>query len=100
MAKMIIMYQHPTDKERFNDHYFGTHTALASKVPHVKHFSIHQVSKTNKEGLDLYLISEIEFESAEECEAVMNSAEWKEMERDASNLAHFLADPPLVIMTQ
>ena len=100
MAKVIMMYQHPIEKERFDNYYFGTHTALASKVPHVKHFSIQKVVKTNKEGFNLYLVSEIEFESAEECEAVMNSAEWKEMERDASNLVPFLAQPPLVIMTQ
>lgn len=99
MAKMIIMYQHPTDKERFNDHYFGTHTALANKVPHLKHFSIHQVAKTNKEGFDLYLISEMEFESTEEIEAVMKTAEWKALEEDASNLTTFLSEPPLVIMT-
>ncbi|HWO96400.1 MAG TPA: EthD family reductase [Bacillus sp. (in: firmicutes)] len=100
MAKVIIMYRHPTDKERFDDHYFGTHTALASKVPHVKCFSVHQVAKTNKKELDLYLISEIEFESAEECEAVLNTAEWKAVEQDASNLALFLAEPPLVIRTR
>lgn len=99
MAKVMIMYQHPIEKERFDDHYFGTHTALANKVPHVKNFSIHKVAKTNQKGLDLYLISEIEFESAEECEAVLNTAEWKAVEQDTSNLIPFLTGPPLVIMT-
>lgn len=99
MAKIMILYQKPKEKERFDDHYFGTHTALANKVPHIKRFSIHQVAKTNEAELDFYVMSEIEFESPEECEAVMTTEEWKAMERDAANLFPFLTAPPLVIMT-
>ena len=33
MVKLTILYQRPSDPEKFDAHYFGTHMPLAAKLP-------------------------------------------------------------------
>ena len=33
MIKVVILYKKPSDTEKFDAHYFGTHMPLAAKIP-------------------------------------------------------------------
>ena len=33
MAKMVVIYKHPSNPQAFDEHYFGVHIPLAKKLP-------------------------------------------------------------------
>jgi uncharacterized protein (TIGR02118 family) len=35
MAKMVIMYEEPNDKEKFDEHYFNVHVPLGRNIPNI-----------------------------------------------------------------
>jgi uncharacterized protein (TIGR02118 family) len=76
MVKVSVLYGPPTDAAAFEDHYASTHLPLAAKMPNVKRFEASKVVGT-PDGSDApyYRIAELLFESQEDLQASMGSAE-------------------------
>lgn len=100
MAKMIVMYETPKDKEGFESYYFNSHIPLAEKLPNVKSSSINRVVNVQNSDLNLYLIAEIEFENVEDLQEALRSEEGKKVTDDLKNILPFLEKPPIVTITQ
>ena len=65
MAKMVIMYEEPKDKEKFDEHYFNVHVPLGRNIPNIIKDSVHRVVGSQNTHLNLYLITILEFENME-----------------------------------
>lgn len=100
MAKMIVMYEQPKDKEAFDNYYFNVHIPIAEKLPNVVGSTVSRVANVQNTDLDLYLIAEIEFESLDVLMEALGSDIGKQVTGDLKNLMPFLEKPPIVTMTE
>ncbi|GGA91560.1 EthD family reductase [Ornithinibacillus halotolerans] len=96
MAKMVIMYEQPKDKEKFDEHYFNVHVPLGKKLPNIINSSVERVVDSQNTDLNLYLITIIEFENLEKLKEAFESPEARENEADFQNFFHFLEKPPII----
>ncbi|MEH7224440.1 EthD family reductase [Bacillus sp. JJ1566] len=96
MAKMIIMYEEPKDKEAFDKHYFNLHVPLGRKIPNILKDSVHRVIDSQNTNLNLYLVTVLEFENMEKLTEAFASPEAREAEADGPNLFQFLEKPPII----
>lgn len=100
MAKLIVMYEEPRDKEGFEKHYFDVHVPLGRKIPNIKSESIHRVIQSQNTNLSLYLILELEFENLEALTLALSSPEAKAAEADGPNLFQYLNNPPIISIVE
>lgn len=100
MAKMIVMYETPKDKEGFENYYFNVHIPIVEKLQNVKGSSINRVVNVQNSDLNLYLIAEIEFENVETLQEALRSDIGREVTDDLKNIMPFLEKPPIVTITQ
>ena len=100
MAKMIVIYNEPTNKEGFEKHYYEVHVPLVQKLPLLKNASIHFVRQTMNTSEDFYLIADLEFDSLQEIGQALESQEGKEVAGDIANLMAFLEKPPVITMVE
>lgn len=100
MAKVIILYEHPKDVEGFNNHYFNVHIPLGKKIPNIKSESVRKVIQVQNTSLNLYLITELDFENMEVLTQAMSSPEAQAAEEDGINLMKFLNNPPIITIVE
>lgn len=100
MAKFIVLYEEPKDKEGFDAYYKETHIPLVGNMPNIKSTSIDYVVKQGDAPAGFYLHVEIEFETLDHLNAAFASEAGKQVMADGANLAPFLNSPPQVLITQ
>ncbi|MBV7509369.1 EthD family reductase [Bacillus sp. sid0103] len=100
MAKIIILYEQPKDKEGFEKHYFDVHVPLGRKIPHIKSESIRRVIQTQNTSLNFYLITELEFESMDTLNQALSSPEAKDAKADGIDLFKYLNNPPIITIVE
>ncbi|MCM3585379.1 EthD family reductase [Mesobacillus maritimus] len=98
MAKMMVMYDQPKDKEGFEKHYNEVHIPLAEKVPNLKGAKVQHVLQTMNTDQPLYMIAELEFENPEVLQQSLASPEFQQVQGDLRNLMPFLTKPPVVAL--
>jgi uncharacterized protein (TIGR02118 family) len=96
MAKLIVIYDQPKNKEGFEEHYFNVHTPLAQKLPNLKNFEAHRVVQSSNTSDVLYLFAELEFENVETLNQSLSSSEGRELQSDVRNLLPYLNKPPVI----
>ena len=63
MARMLVIYKTPRDKEAFDKHYFAVHAPLAKKLPGLKKYEVSQGRIVPMNGADeSHLIAILQFE--------------------------------------
>ena len=84
MIKMIALYKHPENKERFDEHYFNTHGPLTAKIPGLREMKVTKIigSPMGGEG-KYYLMCEMYYDSMEALKAAMKTDEGKASGKDA-----------------
>lgn len=100
MAKFVVMYQQPKEKEKFDTYYQNTHMPLVNQMPNIKSAAVHYVVNTQNSEADYYLVAELEFENVEILQASFATPEGKKVREDGQNLAPFLHQPPTVLITK
>ncbi|MGG3469766.1 EthD family reductase [Neobacillus pocheonensis] len=100
MAKIIVFYEQPKDKEGFEKYYFDVHIPLGRKIPHIKSESIQRVIQTQNSNLNFYLITELEFESLDTLNQALSSPEAKAAEADGIHLFKYLNNPPIITIIE
>ncbi|KHE67368.1 EthD family reductase [Halobacillus sp. BBL2006] len=100
MAKIIVLYEHPVDKNGFEEHYFNVHVPLVQKIPHLKDASINRVVQSQNTDLDLYLIAQLEFENMEELNEMFVTVEGKSVLGDVEKLKNYLGKNPIISITE
>ena len=96
MAKMVIMYEEPKDKKKFDEHYFNVHVPLGRNIPNIIKDSVHRVVGSQNTHLNLYLITILEFENMEKLQEAFASPEAKLAEEDGQNFFQYLEKPPII----
>ncbi|OYD07068.1 EthD family reductase [Paludifilum halophilum] len=88
MVKLIALYQHPDNKESFDDHYQKVHTPLVKKMPGLKRLEVTKMQGAPMGGeAKYYLEAAMYFDSREALDAAMNSPEGKATAKDLMGFA-------------
>ncbi|MEH7331574.1 EthD family reductase [Neobacillus drentensis] len=96
MAKVIVMYNQPKDKEGFENYYYNVHIPLVQKIPNLKGAEIHHVLQAQNTNEDLFLIAELHFDDPQTLGQALASPEGREVQGDVLNLMQFLNKPPVI----
>ncbi|MFC3883355.1 EthD family reductase [Bacillus songklensis] len=96
MAKIMIMYPIPTNKEQFDKLYFEEHVPLTKQLKGVTNTFVNKVVQNVNPNQPFYLIVELEFESLDELLHTTATPEWEKIGEDAKRLTPYLPEPPAV----
>ncbi len=86
MHRLTIQYGHPTDAAEFDRHYFDNHVPIAQGLPGLKRFSWSKPRPLG-EGVDVYFMAELWFDSAEELKTALKSPEMAAAGADLANIS-------------
>jgi uncharacterized protein (TIGR02118 family) len=78
MIKLIIFFRKPNDDQAFEMRFSETHVPLINKMPRVKRTSVCRALGAPRGEPIFHLIHEIFFDSLEDCNYALNSAEGRE----------------------
>ena len=88
MVKLVVCYGQPEDSASFDRHYAETHVPLVHKIPNLRRFEAGKVLGTpDGAPAPYYYIAELSFDSAEELQAAMGSAEGEAAGADVGEFA-------------
>ncbi len=86
MFKLTVLYQKPSDTEKFDAHYFGTHMPLAAKMPGlVRAESVKPAPGMDGSEPPYYVATDLIFPSAEAMGAAMGTPEGQAVVGDLAN---------------
>jgi uncharacterized protein (TIGR02118 family) len=84
--RLLVQYGTPTDPAAFDQHYRDVHVPLAQKIPGVIRFEIGHASPLDGEAAP-YLVAMLDFRSAEEFGAGMQTPQGVAAAGDVPNFA-------------
>jgi uncharacterized protein (TIGR02118 family) len=88
MVKLVVNYGAPEDPGAFDQYYASTHIPLVEKIPNLRRFEAGKVVGTpDGSPAPFYFMAELCFDSAEELEAALGSAEGQAAGADVGNFA-------------
>lgn len=88
MVKVVVQYGHPKDEAAFESYYTETHLAIAAKIPAVSKVELSKfVGTPTGDKPSKYRMAEVYFESMEDLQAGMGSAEGQATVADIANFA-------------
>lgn len=88
MAKLLVLYNKPSDPARFDEYYRGTHTPLAKKIPGLQQFELSRGQIATPEGESNYhQIATLSFASPDALQAALASPEGQSAAADIANFA-------------
>jgi uncharacterized protein (TIGR02118 family) len=88
-AKLLVLYNHPTDPAAFDRHYAETHTPIAKTIPHMRSFAVSTGPIVAPDGSPspYHQIAELNFDSMEDLQAAMASPAGRTTAGDLRNFA-------------
>lgn len=88
MVKLVVSYGSPEDPAAFEQHYANTHVPLVEKIPNLRRFEAGKILGTpDGSPAPVYYLAELWFDSPQELEAAMGSAEGQAAGADVANFA-------------
>jgi uncharacterized protein (TIGR02118 family) len=88
MVKLVVCYGTPQDTADFDRHYVDTHVPLVDKIPNLKRFEHGKVLGTpDGAAPPYYYLAQLWFDSPEELQAAMGSAEGEAAGADVATFA-------------
>ena len=87
MVKLVAMYKHPSDKNRFDDHYKNVHAPLARKMPGLRKLEVSRCFGSPTGEPRYYLMAEMYFDDPEAMFAALKSEEGKTAAKDVMGFA-------------
>ena len=87
-AKLLVLYKHPENPEHFQQHYFGTHVALAKRIPDLKRYEVSAGPVATPQGASQYhLVAELTFDSMAAVGHALASPQGQVVGADLANFA-------------
>ena len=88
MAKLTVLYRHPTDPAAFEEYYADNYLPLVEKIPNLRQFEAGKIIAT-PDGSEppYYRIAELWFESVEQLQSSLGSSEGQAAAEDIQNFA-------------
>lgn len=87
MAKILVLYNTPSDAAAFDSYYRSTHTPIAKKLPGLISYTISAQTPRAIAGEAPHLVAELEFASMDAIEAALASPEGQATAADLGNFA-------------
>lgn len=88
MAKLLVLYNQPSDASRFDDYYTNTHIPIARTIPGLQKCEISSGVVATPEGASGYhLVATLTFASVADLQAGMASPEGRKAAADIANFA-------------
>lgn len=87
MVKLVVTYGHPTDPEAFEKYYNETHLPIAAKIPAKKVEVAKLIGTPDGQAASNYRMAELYFDTLEELQSTMGSAEGQAAVNDIPNFA-------------
>ena len=88
MVKLLVAYGKPQDTDAFDAYYANTHAPLAEKIPGLRKFEHGKVLGTaDGSEAPYYFLATLYFDSAEDLQSGMASAEGRAAGGDVENFA-------------
>ncbi len=87
MYKLVAIYRQPEDTGAFDEHYFGTHSPLMSKVPGYTRAEVSRVTRSLMGDTNLYLMFEMWFSDKESLKNALKSPENMAAGKDLAGFA-------------
>lgn len=89
VAKVLVLYNHPTDPAAFDSYYAETHTPIAKTIPHMRSFAVSTGPIVAPDGSrsPYHQIAELIFDSMEDLQAAMSSPAGRMTAGDLRNFA-------------
>jgi len=87
MAKVLVLYNTPSDAHAFDSYYRTTHIPLAKKLPGLLSYTISARVPRTIAGTTPYLVAELEFADMAAVDAALASAEGQATAVDLANFA-------------
>jgi len=96
MARLVVMYKNPKDAAAFDKHYFGTHVAIAKKIPGLRKYEISNGPVATPVGPSgFHLIATLHFDDMAAIQKAFASAEGQAAVADVQT---FTTDPPNMLL--
>ena len=87
-AKVIALYNAPQDSQAFDKYYYGKHVPLAKSLPGLKGYEVSSGKVTDMSGASpYYLAATLSFDSMQDIQAALASAEGAATAGDLGNFA-------------
>jgi len=88
-ARLLVMYNHPTDPEAFDTYYAETHTPIAKTIPHMRSLVVSTGLIVAPDGSrsPYHQIAELTFDSMTDLQAAMSSSAGRTTAGDLRNFA-------------
>ncbi|MEC5424080.1 EthD family reductase [Virgibacillus sp. C22-A2] len=87
MVKLIALYKQPENKEKFDEHYFNTHTPITKKIPGLREMKVTKIVGSPMGRSDYYLLCEMFYDDHESLQNAMKTDEGKASGRDVMKFA-------------
>ncbi len=87
MHILTVLYGQPEDPAAFDSHYQDTHAPLVDKIEGVRGWTYRKLDSMDGSTPPYYLIAELTFDSAEQLQSSMGSAEGQAAANDVPNFA-------------
>lgn len=88
MAKLVVLYNMPTDAAAFDGYYFNKHVPLAKTIPGLRSYEVNAGPVTTPQGPSPYhLIATLTFDSMAAIGAAFASKEGQATAADVANFA-------------
>ena len=88
MARLVVLYKTPKNKDAFDRYYHATHVPLAKKMPGLRNYDISQGAIQTPSGpADVHLVATLTFDSVQAITSALSSAEGQAAAGDLANFA-------------
>jgi len=87
VAKLVLLYPEPADRKAFDDYYFNTHVPIALKIPGLRSYEVSKGVTSSDAAKVIHLVAELGFDTMEDLNAALASAESAAAGADLVNFA-------------
>ncbi|WP_137925021.1 EthD family reductase [Cupriavidus sp. 2SB] len=93
MAKLVVLYKKPADKDAFDSYYLSKHVPIAKRIPGLRSYEISTGPVASPAGdSPFHLVALLGFDSLEAIQQGMSSSEGAAAAADLGNFAQAGAD--------
>ena len=95
-ARLIVLWERPSDPEAFERHYREVHVPIARKLPGLRSYKlIHQINAVR--GEPYYMVAELAWDTLEDLRTAFASPEGQATAADAASLGQYAAVRSMIV---
>ena len=87
MVRFLVVYEAPSDSEKFDLHYRRVHIPLAKKLAGLRRYTISRGTAAVRGGEPFYLVAELDWDNMDALRAAFASPEGRATAHDVAELA-------------